>query len=196
MTKTTKKSDSGRDSSISHLLENKTQVKTSDADAKRLAGNAKGGKAGRKYDKQLGEELCLLISEGASVLNACVAVGIAQASFYRWLYLYEDLREGYASARTQKADTVFDGMQAIEDQVMQGQLEPNAARVILDSQKWRLGKLAGKYSDKQTVDMNVTNNDTAVGSAPDWLKQSIADGKVAAAPAEEEESEQTPSTIQ
>lgn len=61
-----------------------------------------------------------------------------------WLEQDEEFRTKYARAREDQADTIFDGMSEVEDDVISGKLKADAARVVLDSRRWRAEKLKPK----------------------------------------------------
>ena len=66
-----------------------------------------------------------------------------------WLAADEDFRSKYARAREDQADAIFEGMSDIEDSVIAGDLRPDAARVVLESRRWRAEKLKPKrYGNK------------------------------------------------
>jgi hypothetical protein len=66
-----------------------------------------------------------------------------------WLAADEDFRSKYARAREDQADAIFEGMSEIEDSVIAGDLRPDAARVVLESRRWRAEKLKPKkYGNK------------------------------------------------
>jgi hypothetical protein len=72
-----------------------------------------------------------------------------------WCDADEEFRTKYARAREAQADVLFEGMADIEANVLTGDLKPDAARVVLDSQRWRAEKLKPKaYGTK--VDLNHT----------------------------------------
>jgi hypothetical protein len=57
-----------------------------------------------------------------------------------------------ARARVRQVDTLIDDMSDIEDKVMSGEIKPEQARVVLESQRWRAIKVAPqKYGDKTNV---------------------------------------------
>lgn len=93
------------------------------------------------------------IAAGESLRKVCEDEGMPdKATVLRWLSDAEFATK-YARARECQADVLFDGMADIEDKVIAGDLRPDAARVILDSQRWRAEKLKPKaYGSK--VDIN------------------------------------------
>lgn len=58
-----------------------------------------------------------------------------------------------AHARELQAEFVHDEMADIEDQVVDGAIPADVARVVLSSKQWRAAKLRPKvYGDKQTTE--------------------------------------------
>lgn len=98
------------------------------------------------------------IAEGTSLREVCRQEGMPGfRTVMEWLDAEDDFRTKYARAREAQADVLFDGMASIEDKVEAGELKPDAARVILDSQRWRAEKLKPKsYGAK--VDVNHRGN--------------------------------------
>ena len=70
-----------------------------------------------------------------------------------WLESDAEFRSKYARAREHQADLLFEGMADIEADVLTGDLKADAARVVLDSQRWRAEKLKPKvYGAKSTFE--------------------------------------------
>lgn len=85
------------------------------------------------------------IAAGESLRNVCRDEGLpAFRTVMEWLEADEGFRTKYARAREAQADVLFDGMADIESGVLSGELKPDAARVVLDSQRWRAEKLKPK----------------------------------------------------
>jgi len=58
-----------------------------------------------------------------------------------------------ARARVRQVDSLVDDMADVEERVLSGELKPDQARVVLESQRWRAIKVAPqKYGDKTSVD--------------------------------------------
>jgi hypothetical protein len=94
------------------------------------------------------------LAEGESLRAVCASEGMpGKSTVMEWLDADADFRTKYARAREAQADVLFEGMADIEDKVMCGELKPDAARVVLDSQRWRAEKLKPKaYGAK--LDLN------------------------------------------
>lgn len=97
-----------------------------------------------------------LISEGQSVRRAREVVGMTNTAFFGLLRAEPELMEQYTRARESKGEACLDRIEEVEDMVEQGIMKPDAARVIIDAEKWKAGKFYPKmYGDKAVVDMNV-----------------------------------------
>jgi len=94
------------------------------------------------------DKVCEGVGIGLSVQKACEAAGINGDTFYRHLRLNSTLAENYTRARESRAHVRFEKLQDYLDKVVEGQMEPHAARVVLDAIKWQCGRELGKvYGD-------------------------------------------------
>lgn len=75
-----------------------------------------------------------------SVRTACLAVGISEATIYRWLHRHPDFCEEYTRAREARAHLLAE--ETIE--VVEAEPDPAKARVRMDVRKWYAGQLAPK----------------------------------------------------
>jgi hypothetical protein len=105
------------------------------------------------YPEDIRQVILDRIAAGESLRRVCQSEGMPdKATVLRWLS-DSDFATKYARAREVQADVLFDGMADIEQKIEDGELKPDAARVILDSQRWRAEKLKPKaYGSK--VDVN------------------------------------------
>jgi hypothetical protein len=72
----------------------------------------------------------------------------------RWIAEKPEFATNTARARECQADCLHDDMADIEGEIRSGQLDPQAARVIIWSKQWRASKLSPKkYGDKASVEM-------------------------------------------
>lgn len=106
---------------------------------------------------------CRLIAAGQSIKKACATEGMpAESTIFLWLYEDEDFSERYARARERRADARAERIDEICEDVKAGTLKPDAARVIIDAEKWQAGKEnSSRYGDRIQVDgdMNVKMSD-------------------------------------
>lgn len=94
------------------------------------------------------------ISAGSSLTEACAKHGLTCYAFLHFVNKDESLAHEYARAREIRADKTFEDLEELEDKVLDGKLDPNAYRVVLDSRKWRLGKMSPKYKDQKDINVN------------------------------------------
>lgn len=113
------------------------------------------GKAGSKssYTVEQGNAICELIAEGKTLRETCRELKTDRVKIYRWFATFPAFRNQYTRARRIGADANFDEL--IELAKGEGDDSPasvNRARLIVDTQKWRLAKMVPrKYGDKQEI---------------------------------------------
>ena len=103
------------------------------------------------YTEEKANEICsILAQDEGSLRSICAREDMPSTdTVLRWLNQHEDFRARYARARLDQAHASVHRMREIEDKILSGELEPNAARVVLDSIKWRASKLGAKvYGDR------------------------------------------------
>ncbi|GHH56032.1 hypothetical protein GCM10009090_25120 [[Pseudomonas] boreopolis] len=103
----------------------------------------------------------MLIAQGDSVARAAEAEGMPDArTIFRWLATddpegklgFEAFRQQYVRAREIRADARFERVDDIMLKVEQGEIDPAAARVMLDAIKWQAGKEnAKRYGEAVTL---------------------------------------------
>ena len=94
------------------------------------------------------------IANGASGRKACQDNDVPHSTFFNIVFNDKILFDRYTRARKAQAAWLFDSLGMIEDGTLAGKIDPQAARVAIDSRKWRLAKLHPKeYGDKSQVDM-------------------------------------------
>ncbi len=147
------------------------------------------------FTPKLGEKICDLLSQGNSVLAISKTKGMpSEATIRNWgrepKYSDVDFVANYARARDAGAHHEFDRIREIEDQIVSKEIDPHAARVLIDSIKWRLSKmLPRQYGDRQHVELAggvaAPEHTPAIEGAPQWIKDRLAAGppSVAAAAA-------------
>jgi hypothetical protein len=95
--------------------------------------------AGRKpriTEKQLEEIVRRIAEEKASVPTACDGI-CAPSAFWARLSASQTLQEQYTRARESRADARFEAIDAVLGALKQGQIDPAAARVMIDAIKWQ-----------------------------------------------------------
>jgi hypothetical protein len=95
----------------------------------------------------------------------------------------------YGRAREEGAHHDFDRLRDLEQELLAGKLDPQAARVAIDSIKWRLSKqLPRIYGDRQTIEhQGEVKTRPAKDMCPEWLQQAIEDAHPSAVQQEDDE---------
>jgi len=111
------------------------------------------------------ERLVAEIQTGRSLRQVCADDGMPDIrTVTRWLVSDADFAHKYARARMAQADVLFDRMEAVEEAVSAGTMDSHAARVVLDSMRWRASKLAPKvYGDR--LDVSVSDSRISITGA-------------------------------
>lgn len=108
--------------------------------------------AGRpsSYTAEIADELCERIAAGESVRGICADEWMPNdRTVRRWLSTNEDFARKCARAWELQADTLVDGMAALDADVLADVVSPDKARVVFSNRQWRAAKLAPKrYGDK------------------------------------------------
>jgi len=102
------------------------------------------------------DSLLVQIEAGKSMREVCRMDGMPDhTTVIRWMRDDASLATKYARARMAQADVLFDRMEAVEEAVTAGTMDSHAARVVLDSMRWRASKLAPKvYGDRLDVQVS------------------------------------------
>jgi hypothetical protein len=104
-----------------------------------------------EYTEELAERICSRLILGESMAE--IAADPEMPSRWKmmdWLAHNEDFQTRCVRARPLQADGAHDKMVHIENGVLEGRIDPAAARVVVSSMQWRAAKLAPKkYGDKQ-----------------------------------------------
>ena len=114
---------------------------------------------------EIQEKLLAEIQTGRSLRQVCTDEGMPHfTTVLRWVAADGQFASKYARARTAQADTLFDRMEAVEEAVSAGTMDSHAARVVLDSMRWRASKLAPKvYGDR--LDVSVSDTRISISGA-------------------------------
>ena len=125
------------------------------------------------YTQEIGDEICMLMSEGLSVLKISEMDGMPEyRKIMRWRNAHEDFRHNYARAREARADfLVEEALQIIDDKsqdildIKEGgdsRMITNSAAVAraklqFEGRKWAAGQMAPKNWGQQGL--QVTGED-------------------------------------
>ena len=109
------------------------------------------------------DSVILAIINGTSVNQWCKDNSVNQAHVYATIERDPDFERLYERAREFQAETFADRIADIAEQALRGDVDPQAARVAIDAQKWIVSKLLPKkYGDRTQVDVNVNKKMTLI----------------------------------
>ena len=128
------------------------------------------------YTKEIKEEICTRLSLGESLRSICLSENIpVMSTVLLWVVNNrEGFSEHYNEARRAQAYTHVDEMLDMREGILDGSIEPNAARVVADIIKWTTTRMNKKaFGDRQEIEQTteVTHNIMTVptaASAEEW----------------------------
>jgi len=107
------------------------------------------------YDKNVTmEKICKLITLGENLNRICRLPDYPdELTVKRWMQNDTILFNNYSTARAARADARSDRIDEICRETRLGRLDPAAARVIIEAEKWQAGKEQPKrYGDRMDID--------------------------------------------
>jgi len=114
---------------------------------------------------QIMDQIMVQLELGRSLVQVCKEPGLPdRETISRWIRDEPGYAAKYAYARAMQADTLFSEMAEVEAKVQAGTMDSHAARVVLDSMRWRASKLAPKvYGDR--LDVSVSDTRISISGA-------------------------------
>ena len=136
-----------------------------------------------EYSPELASKICNIIADNGTLKDAAKKTGIGEQTILDWLDARDDFSGQYARARARQADGFDDEITLTRRLVAEGEMDANAARVIIDSLKWQASKRAPKrYGDRLTQDVTVTEGeakpDVSESEGRRWIKNVLEKRKV------------------
>jgi len=108
------------------------------------------------FTEEIAAEICRRVALGESVRSICRESEFpSQWTVIAWLgqEKYSDFAKNYARAREVQADSTYEEIQEVEVEVRAGIIDAQVARVLIDSKKWRAGRMKPKiYGDKVSLE--------------------------------------------
>jgi len=109
-----------------------------------------------EYNFELCAEICEHVADGLSIRKALKQSDKypSWATFRKWKFENAELLTQYTRAREDRADTKDDKIDDILEQLMAGEIDPQTAKVLIDTLKWQMGKEnKNVYGDSSKVDV-------------------------------------------
>ncbi len=107
----------------------------------------------RDINDSLLMEIIADMAVGSSLTQACKSRGYNTTTIWGRIQKSSKLYECYLRARDQRSDVLFERMEDLEQEVMDGKIHPKAYRAVAETMKWRLGRMKPRvYGDKHMVE--------------------------------------------
>lgn len=102
------------------------------------------------HSEETRQEVLRRLAEGESLRAICASEGMpSKSTVLLWADEDAEFRTKYAQARARQIEGLIDGFADLEEQVLSGEVKPDAAKVVLWSRQWRAEKLKPKvYGQK------------------------------------------------
>jgi hypothetical protein len=113
------------------------------------------GRPPRPFDQEIADEILEAISSGTGLVTFLKSREELPSypTVMRWIRANPEFAASYAQAREDMADADADKIADVAQAVLEGALDPNAARVAIDAYKWSAGKRRPKrYGEKLEVE--------------------------------------------
>ena len=105
-----------------------------------------------KYNQELAERICEHIAAGQSLRSFCRQPDApALSTVTLWIVKNPEFSVQYVQAREAAGFAHADHIADIVDAVERGEIEPNAAKVMMDGRKWTAERMAPKRHMPQSL---------------------------------------------
>ncbi|WP_150137942.1 terminase small subunit-like protein [Candidatus Enterovibrio escicola] len=124
-----------------------------------------------KCTKETTDEICRRISSGESLSSVCRDENMPSISVVlSWVVNDRDgFQDRYRKAREAQGYFDADKIRNLADMTINGELEPQVAKVAIDAYKWTAARNAAKvYGDKQQVDHSSSDGTMKTYSPSDY----------------------------
>jgi hypothetical protein len=115
----------------------------------------------KRYSMKIVKKVCVRIAEGESLRTIVLDDDMpSMPTIFKWLNEHAEFRALYQDARAAMADSFFEKFLDHLDDVESGRISPQAGRVLLDGEKWVMGRLnCPKYGETQMRQVSVSTPD-------------------------------------
>ena len=104
------------------------------------------------YTPELAERICEWLDDGKSLRASCRQENTPHvATVTRWIVTHPAFREQYVWAREAAGYAHADEIADLASRVIEGEIEPHAARVAMDGKKWAAERMAPKAHMPQSL---------------------------------------------
>ena len=105
------------------------------------------------FDEDVALQICNRVAAGEPLTKVCEDKGLpSYLTVCKWFREVPDFEREYARARADSAEAGYFEIMEVEKDLAAGKTDPNTARVLIDSIKWRIGRMKPKvYGDRLTL---------------------------------------------
>jgi len=115
------------------------------------------------YTIEIANEICQRIAEDESLISICKDKHMpTRQTVHNWIFnwkknpVYTDFFDNYCRARDLQPESTYEKLPNLEEQILSGEVNPQAGRVVIDSMHWRMGKRKPKiYGDIKQIDGHI-----------------------------------------
>jgi len=140
-----------------------------------------GGWSSRSWSPEIAEKILLEVADGKSIRSICKRKGMPhRVSVYLWARDCPAFSHALRVAQEMGGDSIVDDMADLEVDVLSGTIHNRAARVVLESRRWRASKMNSRYGDNKRVEIDLESRsmrvtlDGSVRMQQDGQLQSLA----------------------
>lgn len=100
--------------------------------------------------QEIVDHICERLMDGESLRSICASEGMPnKATVIRWMNADDEIATTIARARDFQGDVLFDDIQVVTQQILDGQIDAQSAKVVIWAKQWSASKLKPKkYGDK------------------------------------------------
>lgn len=165
---------------------------------KQEAETAKPAGRPSTFTEEVAQEICIRIACGEALAAICRDEDMpAYRTVMTWLSINDTFQHNYARAREDQGNADADAVTDIGRRCLDGELDPQAARVAIDALKWSAGKrLPKKYGDRKSHELSGPNGgpiqtiDLSNVSTDDLERLEALFGPLASGPGDDDEGDQ------
>ena len=136
----------------------------------------RAGRVPTKYEPEIAEAIISGISNGKTLRQLCAEWKLDMRVPYRWANSHRGFGQALKEARQTYAHWLVDGMVEMEDKIVDGSIHNRAAKVVLESQRWRAAQLnSSHYGDHKHVTVDSRQVSIQVNAARDMQDDVMAE---------------------
>jgi hypothetical protein len=136
----------------------------------------RAGRPPTQYEPEIAEAIVSGISNGKTLRSLCAEWHLDMRVPYRWANSHQGFGQALKEARQVYAHWLVDGMQDLEDKIESDQIHNRAAKVILESQRWRAAQLNSQhYGDHKHVTVDSRQVQIQVNATRDMQDDVMAE---------------------